>query len=222
MKTLKPLVILFTFCRLIFNSAYRMIYAFLPIFGRAFGVDLQTMSLALTARSAVSSLGPFVASVSDLRSRKFGMLLGMGLFTAGTALVVFFPTFPFFVASIIISTVGKYVFDPGMQAFLGDRINYDQRGRLLAITEFGWSLAFVFGVPLAGYLIARNGWMSPFQIIRLAGVNRISLPLSSACLQMIISSRENQPCSGISGLYFVIPPPFWLWVLDYSPAPPTR
>ena len=169
MKILKLQVVLFTYCRLVFNSAFRMIYAFLPIFGRAFGVDLQSMSLALTARSAVSSLGPFVASVSDLRSRKFGMLLGMGLFSAGTALVVFFPTFPFFVASIIISTIGKYVFDPGMQAYLGDRIQYSQRGQLIAITEFGWSLAFILGVPSAGYLIARNGWISPFKLFALLG-----------------------------------------------------
>ena len=147
-----------------------MIYAFLPLFGRGFGVDLQSMSFALTARSAVSSLGPFVATVSDLRNRKFGMLLGAGLYTAGTALVVFFPTFPFFIASIIISTVGKYVFDPGMQAYLGDRIHYNQRGRLLAITEFGWSLAFVIGVPLAGFLIARNGWMSPFKLFASLGL----------------------------------------------------
>ncbi|MFC2028328.1 MFS transporter [Chloroflexota bacterium] len=170
MKNLNPLLVLFTFCRLVFNSAFRMIYAFLPIFGRSFGVDLHSMSLAITARSAVSSLGPFAASISDLRSRKAGMLLGMGLFSAGSALVVFFPTFPFFVASIIISTIGKYVFDPGMQAYLGDRIHYEQRGRLLAITEFGWSLAFVLGVPLAGYLIAINGWMSPFKLFALLGL----------------------------------------------------
>ena len=169
MNNLKPQVILFTFCRMVFNSAYRMIYAFLPIFGRALGVDLKSMSLAMTARSAVSGLGPFAGSISDLRSRKFGMLLGMGLFSLGTALVVFVPSFPMFVVSIIVSTIGKYVFDPGMQAYLGDRIHYDQRGRLIAITEFGWSLAFIIGVPLAGFLIARNGWMSPFKLFALLG-----------------------------------------------------
>jgi len=156
--------------RTVFNSAYRMIYAFLPIFGRGLGVDIHSMSLALTTRAAVSSLGPFAASASDLRGRKFGMLFGLTLFSAGTALVVFFPTFPIFVLSLILATTGKYVFDPGMQAYLGDRVSYQQRGRVLAVTEFGWSLAFVLGIPLAGYLIARGGWMAPFQLFALLGL----------------------------------------------------
>jgi predicted MFS family arabinose efflux permease len=158
------------FIRTVFNSAYRMIYAFLPIFGRGLGVDIRSMSLALTTRSVISSLGPFAASVSDVRGRKFGMLLGLTLFTGGTALVVFFPTFPMFVVSLVLATTGKYIFDPGMQAYLGDRIDYRERGRILAITEFGWSLAFIFGIPLAGYLIALQGWMAPFRLFALLGL----------------------------------------------------
>jgi len=33
---------------------------------------------------------------------------------------------------------------------------------VLALTELGWSLAFIIGVPLAGLLIARSGWSAPF------------------------------------------------------------
>jgi len=167
---LKLQIILFTIIRTVFNSAYRMIYSFLPIFGRGLGVELRSMSLGLTTRSVFSSLGPFVASVSDLRGRKFGMLFGLTLFSAGTGLVVFFPTFPVFVLSLILATIGKYVFDPGMQAYLGDRIHYHERGRVLAFTEFGWSLAFVLGIPLAGFLIARGGWMAPFRLFALLGL----------------------------------------------------
>ena len=147
-----------------------MIYPFLPIFGRGLGIDIHSISLALTTRSIFSSLGPFAASASDLRGRKYGMLLGLGLFSAGTALVIFIPIFPVFVISLVLATVGKYVFDPGMQAYLGDRVHYQDRGRVLALTEFGWSLAFVLGVPLAGWLIARGGWMSPFRLFALLGL----------------------------------------------------
>ncbi len=170
MHKLKLQIILFTLIRTVFNSVYRMIYAFLPIFGRGLGVELRSMSLALTTRSIFSSLGPFAASLSDLRGRKFGMLFGLALFSAGTALVVFFPTFPVFVLSLILATLGKYVFDPGMQAYLGDRVQYQERGRVLALTEFGWSLAFVLGIPLAGFLIARGGWMAPFRLFALLGL----------------------------------------------------
>ncbi|MBC8334899.1 MAG: MFS transporter [Anaerolineales bacterium] len=161
---------LFTFTRTIFNTAYRMAYPFLGVFARALGVDIETMSLALTVRSIGGGITPFVAPLADSRGRKFGMLLGVGLFTLSMALVVFWPTFPVLFLSMLFAAIGKYVFDPAMQAFLSDRISYEKRGRVIAITELGWSLSFVLGVPLMGFLIARDGWMAPFPLLTLLGL----------------------------------------------------
>jgi len=162
-------VVVFTVTRTIINTLHRMVYPFLAVLARGVGVDLISMSYALTARSLVGTFGPFAAIVADRRGRRFGMLFGIGLFTLGASVVVFWPTFPGLVLSIILSTLGKYVFDPSMQAFLGDRIPYARRGRTLAVTEFGWSLAFILGIPLVGYLIARNGWMAPFPLFVFLG-----------------------------------------------------
>jgi predicted MFS family arabinose efflux permease len=159
----------FTAIRTVLNTAHRMVYPFLSIFARGLGVDLTTMSLALTARSLVGTLGPFTASVADSHGRKFGMLFGVGLFTLGTALVVFWPTFWVLAVALSLATLGKYIFDPAMQAYLSDRISYQRRGLAIAVTEFGWSLAFVLGVPLMGFLIARAGWMAPFPLLALLG-----------------------------------------------------
>jgi len=159
-----------TAIRTVLNTAHRMVYPFLSIFARGLGVDLTTMSLVLTARSLVGTLGPFTASVADSHGRKFGMLFGIGLFTLGTALVVFWPTFWVLAVALSLATLGKYIFDPAMQAYLSDRITYERRGLAIAVTEFGWSLAFVLGVPLMGFLIARAGWMAPFPLLALLGV----------------------------------------------------
>jgi len=163
-------IIAFTITRVIINTLHRMVYPFLAVLARGVGVDLVSMSYALTARSLVGSVGPFAATVADRRGRRFGMLFGIGLFTLGTAIVVFWPTFPALVLSIILSTLGKYIFDPSMQAYLGDRIPYARRGRTIAVTEFGWSLAFILGIPLVGFLISRYGWMAPFPLMALLGV----------------------------------------------------
>ncbi|HTX91190.1 MAG TPA: MFS transporter [Anaerolineales bacterium] len=163
-------ILAFTLIRTIFNTLHRMVYPFLAIFARGLGVDLTTFSLALTARSVVGTVGPFAASVADRRGRRFGMLFGAGLFMAGAAVVVFWPTFAGLTVSLALATLGKYIFDPGMQAYLGDRVPYERRGRTIALTEFGWSLAFVVGVPLMGFLIARLGWLAPFPLLTLLGV----------------------------------------------------
>ncbi|HLO30674.1 MAG TPA: MFS transporter, partial [Anaerolineales bacterium] len=51
-----------------------------------------------------------------------------------------------------------------MQAYFGDHVPYERRGTALAVTEAAWSLAFIAGVPVVGYLIATYGWSAPFPL----------------------------------------------------------
>jgi predicted MFS family arabinose efflux permease len=147
-----------------------MVYPFLPILVSGLGVDLSTISLALTFRSLVGIFSPFLASVADSRGRKTGMLFGLLGFTLGVAVVAVWPTFPAFLISLLLAAVGKYVFDPSMQAYLGDRVAYQRRGLAVALTEYSWSLAFIVGVPMMGLLIARWGWRAVFPFLALAGL----------------------------------------------------
>ncbi|HKJ37468.1 MAG TPA: MFS transporter, partial [Anaerolineales bacterium] len=105
---------------------------------------------------------PIFGSITDQRGRKFGMLAGVFLFTLGMGMVALFPNFYTFSIAILLAIVGKYLFDPAMQAYFGDRIPYERRGLALAVTEAAWSLSFIVGVPLIGFLIAGYGWSAPF------------------------------------------------------------
>jgi predicted MFS family arabinose efflux permease len=172
-KTLLVQLPIFVAIRTVLNTLIRMVYPFLPVFGRGLGVDLYLLSYGLTLRSAAGIFGPFLASIGDSRGRKAGMLFGVALFTAGAGILVLWPTYPAFVAMLILSIMANLVFIPSMQAFLGDRVPYERRGLVLALTEFGWSLAFILCVPAIGFLIARYGWQSPF--IWLAGLGVVSL-----------------------------------------------
>ncbi len=58
-------VVLFTLVRVVFHTAYRMVYPFLSAFGRGLGVDVATISVALTGRSLVGIAGPFLAPLAD-------------------------------------------------------------------------------------------------------------------------------------------------------------
>ncbi len=170
MKTsLRFQIPVFTLIRIGLNTMHRMVYPFLAVFGRGLGVDLPAMGLAVTLRSLGGVVGPFLAVVADSRGRKTGMLLGLVFFTAGTGMVVLWPTYPVFILTLLLTMLGKYVFDPSMQAYLGDRVPYERRGRAMAITEYGWSLSFFLGVPLMGFLISRGGWLAPFPLLFILG-----------------------------------------------------
>jgi predicted MFS family arabinose efflux permease len=142
-----------------------MAYPFLGVFARGLGVDVTSISLIVSARSFLGLLAPLVSSVSDHRGRKFGMLAGSIIFSLGVGSVVVAPSLITLSLALVLAMVGKYMFDPAMQAYLGDRVPYERRGLALSITEIGWSFAFIGGIPLVGLLIARFGWQAPFPLL---------------------------------------------------------
>lgn len=158
-------LLIFMVLRLVFNTMHRMVYPFLAVFARGLGVDVTTVSFIVTARSFVGIFAPVLGSIADQRGRRFGLLLGIFLFIAGMGLVAVFPSFLTFSIALLLGILSKYLFDPSMQAYFGDRVPYERRGTALAVTEVAWSLAFIVGVPLVGYLISLYGWKAPFPLL---------------------------------------------------------
>jgi predicted MFS family arabinose efflux permease len=163
-------ILLFSSIRILVHAMMRMVYPFLAVFGRGLGVDLTTISLAVTIRNLAAILVPFIASIFDKRSRRSGMLTGMGLFIAGCAVVTFWPTFVVFIIALSLTFIGMHVFVASMQAYQSDTIPLPIRGQAIVITSTGWALSSVIAVPLIGFLIGRFGWLAPFPAMGILGV----------------------------------------------------
>ena len=174
LKTRFQLVVV-TFLRFILNTLHRMAYPFLSIFARGLGVDVTAISLVLTGRNLAGGLGPFLAPLADRRGRKFAMLAGALTFTAGAGAVAIHPSLLTLSFALVMCVLSKSMFDTATQAYFGDRVPYEQRGTALAITEMSWSLAFIAGVPLAGFLIARQGWSAPFPVLAILGIGMFAV-----------------------------------------------
>lgn len=159
-----------TMIRMVLNTGFRMIFPFQPIFMQELGIPLGRMTRMLASQSFVGVFSPLLASLADRKGRKFGMLLGLFLFSAGGLLVFLRPAVWSFFVFLLISLLGKSIFDPSMQAYFGDHIPYDRRGMVLAFTEMSWSGAFFLGVPVMGFLLDRVGLLAPFALLTLLGV----------------------------------------------------
>jgi predicted MFS family arabinose efflux permease len=103
------------------------------------------------------------------------MVFGLLLFGGSLLIVGVWPTLPALFASLILSAAAKLIVDPAVGAYLGDRVPYSRRGLVMALSEVSWSGAFLLGVPLAGWLIARAGWNSPFVLFALLGLGSAAL-----------------------------------------------
>jgi hypothetical protein len=60
--------------------------------------------------------------------QKTGMLVGWSLMVLGASLVALWPTYPAFIAALLLTVLGKYSHDPSLLAYLGDHTPYRRRG----------------------------------------------------------------------------------------------
>ena len=188
---LKFNIFLFTLTRTVINTSYRMVYPFLPFFARGLGVEPASLALALSVRSFLGVFSPFLATVADTRDRKTGFLLGIGLFTLGSGLAGLYPSLLTFIIGISLASLGNGVFIPSVSAYLGDHVPYERRGRVLAITELSWALAFIGGIPIIRYLIETFSWVTPFIALLLIGVVLLIVTLVSIPREKISKSAGN-------------------------------
>lgn len=164
---LRARFIVFTFTRTVLNTGFRLVYPFIATFARALGVEVEAIALAVTARSALGLSGPLLGNLGDSIGRKRAMLFGLSLFALGFAVVLLLPSYPSLFIALLLGAAGKIIFDPAMQAHLGDHVAYDRRSTAIALTEIGWSGASLVGLPVVGWFIAEQGWVSPFPLLAL-------------------------------------------------------
>src|SRR6185503_9883962 len=93
-------VLIATLVRLVVNTAHRMIYPFLPEFSRGLGVAPEQLALILSVRGGLGMTAPAFGLLPARLGNKRAMLIGIGVFCLGMALVGLFTSYPFFFAAI--------------------------------------------------------------------------------------------------------------------------
>ena len=159
-----------TVIRTVYSTGFRMVFPYQPILMKGLGIELAQMTRLIAGQSLVGIFSPFLASMADTRGRKTGMLTGMILFCLGSLVVVFQPTVLGFFLFLVLSLLGKSIFDPSVQAYFGDHTPYQRRGLVLAISEMSWSMSFFIGMPVIGFLMSQFGLLAPFLVLGVLGV----------------------------------------------------
>ena len=164
-KKFAEFITITTFTKLLFNITRRLIYPFAPEFARGLNVELSAITSVIAINQATSLLGPVGASFADKYGYKILMLLSLGMLTIGTFAVGLIPIYSVLVICFFLAGLAKSIFDPSLQAFIGNFVPFERRGQIIGITELAWAGSTLFGIPLAGVVIERFSWQTPFFII---------------------------------------------------------
>ncbi|HXV97730.1 MAG TPA: MFS transporter, partial [Anaerolineae bacterium] len=176
-----------TLCRFFLNTARRFPYPFAPALSRGLDVPLTAITSLIAINLATGILSPLFGPLSDRWGYRTMMLASLGIVAVGMLAGGLLPFYGVIMLALFLAGLGKSIFDPALQAYLGKIVPYHRRGLVIGLVELGWSGSSLVGVPLIGLLIARVGWQSPFIILGLLSI------LSTIALGKLIPAEGPQP-----------------------------
>ena len=141
-------LLILTLGRLLQSSALRLTYPFLPAFARGLGVPLQAVTQLVALRAFAGFLSPILAPLAERFGRRASLAGSMLVFGLALLLLLVWPAYWALAVALIAIGVTKVVYDPALQAYLGDTVPYRQRGVALALSETSWAGAMLLGAPL--------------------------------------------------------------------------
>jgi DHA1 family inner membrane transport protein len=154
-----------TLARLVVNTSRRFAYPFASALSRGLGVPLAAITSLIAVNQATGVLSPVFGPLGDRWGYRVMMLAGLGMLTGGMLAGGLLPTYGVVLPALFLAGLGKSVFDPALQAYVGQRVPYQRRGLAIGLIEFAWAGSALVGLPLVGLLIEQIGWRAPFFVL---------------------------------------------------------
>ncbi len=177
-------------CKFILNTSRRFVYPFAPVLSRGLGVPLTAITSLIALNWAAGVLAIFVGPVADRLGYRLMMITGMVLLAVGLLVSGFVPLYAVVLVALFIAALGKAVFDPAVQAYIGEQVPYRRRGLAIGILEYSWAGSALLGIPALALIIDKFGWRSPFFLMGLVAVSGIA-----ALVVLIPPGKRNHPGS---------------------------
>lgn len=168
MKNFLPVILALTTARLVINMTRRFAYPFIPAIAQRLSVPVASVQTALAISWGVGIFSPVFGTLSERFGRKPVMLGALALMALVSLLGIAFPQFWVFAFVVVAFGICKMIFDPALQAYVGDRVPFAQRARAWGAIELSWSGSLFAIAPLTGVLLERGGLQPVFAVLFVA------------------------------------------------------
>ena len=86
------------------------------------------------------------------------MVIGLVGTLLGCTIAAAAPSVYLFAVGVTVLALTKQSFDLGLGAWIADYVPYQQRGRIVGLTETSWALGLLVGVSIMGLITAATNW----------------------------------------------------------------
>jgi predicted MFS family arabinose efflux permease len=91
-------------------------------------------------------------------------MLALGMLICGL-MPLYWPVF----VGLVVASFGKTLFDPAIQAYVGNNVSFERRGRVIGIIEIAWAGSTLIGIPALALVIDHVGLRNSFYLLALLG-----------------------------------------------------
>ena len=151
-----------TVARLVANAAYRFAPLFLATIARGFDVSLSTLGFAIFVSELSGFASPFAGRIVDRLTHRNSMVLGLIGSAVGCTIAAVSTSPLMFAVGVTVLALTKQSFDLGLGAWIADHVPYNQRGKIVGLTETAWALGLLVGVSIMGLITAATNWRIGF------------------------------------------------------------
>lgn len=177
-------ILAIVFARLAINVTRRFPYPFVSHIGAALGVSAGSIQNVIALTNGAGLFSPVLGAISEHFGRKAVMVAMLLMMTAMSILGALFSSYGVFVLVMFGFGVGKIIYDPTFQAYIGDVIHFSRRARVMGFAELSWALSLVIAAPVAGFLLDVSTLQAIFVFMALL------LGASALALWLFVESDE--------------------------------
>ena len=142
--------------------ALRLAYPFNTDIARGLGVSLDSVGRVQGLGELTGLVNIGIGRQLDRGHTRRWIVVGVAMAGVGAVLLGAGSTLWVFGICSALIACGTAIMTTSAQTWIGGRVPYAQRGRVIGIYEASWALSLLIGAPVAGYLIDRGSWWWPF------------------------------------------------------------
>ena len=156
--------------RFVLNTARRFAYPFAPALSRGLDVPMTSITSLIAINQITAILGVLFGPLIDRWGYRKMMMFGMVLVIVGMFCGGGIATYSAVFLAMLVAGLGKSIYDPAIQAFVGKKVAYKYRAKAVGFIEMSWAGSSLIGIPAVGLMMQWAGWQAAFWLLGGLGV----------------------------------------------------
>ena len=170
-----PVTLALTIATFVVGVDLYIVAAVLPAIADDLHEPIGLVGLLASAYALPTAIfAPVFGPLSDRRGRRFGMLVGLTIFSVAAAACTIAPSLPLLLLARAVNGLGAAIATPATLAYAGDLPTERERARTLSIVLSAFPFSTLIGLPIGALVTGLFGWRAAFAFVLIVAIAAVA------------------------------------------------